>query len=184
MPYELAGIIDVEVRKAMTSMSTTSLVLKLDGLGRVRTPVTRREELLAEFARSGLSGARFATLAGVNYQTFMSWVHKQNRRSGRTVSARPCAGGCWGKSVRTARSSTFLHRPSGSVLHRGAHDAQEVRVRNPSPVAMTLKTEGMSQKQFVPRDARIFSDRFRCEPYLQHFEMPFLPQALGLAWSR
>ncbi|WP_265593068.1 hypothetical protein [Verrucomicrobium sp. BvORR034] len=68
-------------------MSTTSLVLKQDGLGRVRTPAARREELLAEFSRSGLSGARFATLAGVNYQTFMSWVHKQNRRSGRAVSA-------------------------------------------------------------------------------------------------
>jgi hypothetical protein len=71
----------------MTSMSTTSLVLKQDGLGRVRTPAARREELLEEFARSGLSGARFATLAGVRYQTFMGWVHKQNRRPGRAVSA-------------------------------------------------------------------------------------------------
>lgn len=68
-------------------MSTTSLVLKQDGRGRVRTPAARREELLAEFARSGLSGARFAALVGVHYQTFMGWVHQQNRRSGRAVSA-------------------------------------------------------------------------------------------------
>jgi hypothetical protein len=47
----------------MTSMSTTSLVLKQDGLGRVQTPAARRDELLAEFARRGLSGARFAALA-------------------------------------------------------------------------------------------------------------------------
>jgi hypothetical protein len=35
---------------------------KQDGLGRVCTPATRREELLAEFARSGLSGARFTSV--------------------------------------------------------------------------------------------------------------------------
>jgi hypothetical protein len=70
-------------------MNTTSLVLKQDGLGRVRTPAARREELLAEFARSGLSGARFAALAGVHYQTFMGWVHKQNRPSGRVASVAP-----------------------------------------------------------------------------------------------
>ncbi|WP_265595800.1 hypothetical protein [Verrucomicrobium sp. BvORR106] len=68
-------------------MTTTSLVLKQGGLGCVRTPAARREALLAEFARSGLSGARFATLAGVNYQTFMGWEHQQNRGSGKAVSA-------------------------------------------------------------------------------------------------
>jgi hypothetical protein len=76
----------------MTSMSTTSLVLKQDGLGRVHTPAARREELLAEFARSGLSGARFAALAGVHYQTFMGWVHKQSRHSGTVASIPPLTG--------------------------------------------------------------------------------------------
>jgi transposase-like protein len=63
----------------MTSMNTTSLVLKQDRRGRVRTPAARREELLAEFARSGLSGARFAAMVGVRYQTFMGWVHQQRQ---------------------------------------------------------------------------------------------------------
>ena len=67
-------------------MSSTSLVLKQDGLGRVRTPVVRREELLAEFARSGLSAARFAALAGVHYQTFISWVRKQRLSQDATSS--------------------------------------------------------------------------------------------------
>lgn len=35
---------------------------KQDGLGRVCTPATRREQLLAEFARSGLRGARFTSV--------------------------------------------------------------------------------------------------------------------------
>lgn len=54
----------------------TSLVLKRDGRGRVRTPRAQREALLIEFDRSGLSAARFAALAGVKYQTFCHWVQK------------------------------------------------------------------------------------------------------------
>jgi hypothetical protein len=34
-------------------------ILKTDARGRVATPVARREELLDEFERSGLSGAEF-----------------------------------------------------------------------------------------------------------------------------
>jgi hypothetical protein len=35
-------------------------VLKQDGLGRVKTPAARREQLLDEFEQSGLSGTKFA----------------------------------------------------------------------------------------------------------------------------
>jgi len=52
-------------------------VLKSDSLSRVRTPPARREEILAEFERSGLSGARFAKLHGISYQTFMAWRRKR-----------------------------------------------------------------------------------------------------------
>lgn len=54
-------------------------LLKTDALARVRTPVSRREEILAEFDRSGLSGARFAKLHGIKYQTFMAWTRKRRR---------------------------------------------------------------------------------------------------------
>jgi len=57
-------------------MDTTSIVLKRDGLGRVCTPVERREALVAEFQCSGLSAARFAQLAGVRYNTFWTWLKK------------------------------------------------------------------------------------------------------------
>ena len=55
-------------------------LLRTDALGRLRTPPGRREELLDEFDRSGLSGAKFAELAGVRYSTFASWVQKRRRR--------------------------------------------------------------------------------------------------------
>lgn len=54
----------------------TSLVLKTDGRGRVRTPLAQREALVAEFERSGVSAARFAAMAGIKYQTFCHWVQK------------------------------------------------------------------------------------------------------------
>lgn len=62
-------------------MDTTTLVLKTDSRGRVRTPPERRAALLAEFARSGLSATRFAALVGVRHQTFATWVQEHRRRS-------------------------------------------------------------------------------------------------------
>ena len=52
-------------------------VLKMDTAGRVRVSRERREQLLREFATSGISARRFAQLAGVNPVTFYSWVQKQ-----------------------------------------------------------------------------------------------------------
>jgi len=55
------------------------VVLKTDVLGRVRTPLQRRHSLLEEFERSGLSGAKFAALAGIKYSTFANWLQKRRR---------------------------------------------------------------------------------------------------------
>jgi len=49
-------------------------VLKRDALGRVRTPRVRREALVEEFARSGVSAQKFAALVGVNDQTLVVCV--------------------------------------------------------------------------------------------------------------
>lgn len=47
--------------------------LKIDRRGRVRSTVAQRQAVLAEFERSGLSGPQFARVAGIAYQTFVSW---------------------------------------------------------------------------------------------------------------
>jgi hypothetical protein len=54
-------------------------VLKTDTLGRVKTPLERREQLLDEFERSGLTGMKFAALVGIKYPTFASWLAKRRR---------------------------------------------------------------------------------------------------------
>ena len=66
----------------MTNTTLPDEVLKTDVLGRVRTPMERRVALLEEFARSGVSGKKFAALVGVNYQTFASWVQQRRKARG------------------------------------------------------------------------------------------------------
>jgi len=61
----------------MTSTNGTNEILKQDSRGRVRVPKERRETLLAEFERSGMSGAAFARMAGIKYQTFANWRHQR-----------------------------------------------------------------------------------------------------------
>jgi hypothetical protein len=69
-------------------------LLRQDVRGRVQTPVARREELLDEFDRGGLSGAKFAALVGVKYSTFASWVAKRKRaRGGRPGAKSPVRSG-------------------------------------------------------------------------------------------
>jgi hypothetical protein len=71
----------------MTSLISSGQILKSDGKGRVRTPKSRQEELLDEFERSGLSGAKFALLIGVKYSTFAAWVaHRYKLRQAQAPS--------------------------------------------------------------------------------------------------
>jgi hypothetical protein len=56
-------------------------IVKVDRIGRIKTPRERREALLAEFDRSGMSGQQFAKWAGIKYGTFITWVQKRRRKS-------------------------------------------------------------------------------------------------------
>jgi hypothetical protein len=63
-------------------------VLKTDVLGRMKTPAARREELLDEFERSGLSGKKFTELVGIKYPTFATWAQKRRRQRGAYPAAK------------------------------------------------------------------------------------------------
>jgi len=62
-----------------STSDSSGLILKTDSRGHVYTPIARREALLAEFDRSGLSGKQFARLSGVNYSTFQYWRQCRKR---------------------------------------------------------------------------------------------------------
>lgn len=61
-------------------------IMKQDRLGRVRTPRTKQEEILAEYDRSGMSGQQFAKYHGIKYQTFATWVQKRRKRESAGVA--------------------------------------------------------------------------------------------------
>ncbi len=63
----------------MTLTNESLELLKTDASGRVRTTPERREALLDEFERGGLSGMRFAARYGLKYPTFASWVARRRR---------------------------------------------------------------------------------------------------------
>jgi len=84
----------------MTSMSGELEIFKADrrGRGRVRVPLERREALMDEFEKSGVSGAEFARLAGIKYATFANWRQKR-RKGGGPGEESAGAGGAAGSAM-------------------------------------------------------------------------------------
>ena len=66
----------------MTVMEPGSEILKVDEVGRVQTPPEKREAMLAEYDRSGMTGAQFARFVGVRYSTLMYWLQKRRKEAG------------------------------------------------------------------------------------------------------
>lgn len=66
----------------MQNQNLAEEVLRRDALGRVSISKDKREALLDEFERSGLKGGPFAKMAGVNYQTFASWIQRRRHERG------------------------------------------------------------------------------------------------------
>lgn len=69
----------------METQATTAEIVddgqRRDRRGRVSWPAQRREQLLDEYERSGLSQAAFARQAGVKYPTFAHWVQERRREA-------------------------------------------------------------------------------------------------------
>jgi transposase-like protein len=108
---------------------------------RVRVSRERREQLLREFATSGISARRFAQLAGVNPVTFYSWVQKQ-RASGTGAPVRSAG------SPVSFMEAVFASAPavsSGSeaplVVHLGGGARAEVASRQGVPLLAQLLVE-------------------------------------------
>lgn len=115
----------------METQTTTAEIVedgkRRDRRGRVSWPKQQREELLAEYERSGMSQAGFARHAGVRYPTFAHWVQEARREPRARVAQAPRAGGpCFAEvrlgpevsaPVRTPELSVSL---PGGLIARGA----------------------------------------------------------------
>jgi hypothetical protein len=71
----------------MHSEAIRDELLKVDRRGRVRVSAKRREALLDEFERCGVSAAAFAKAIGVRYQTFATWRQSRNKRRAATAES-------------------------------------------------------------------------------------------------
>jgi hypothetical protein len=94
------------------------VVIKADVLGRMRTSRKRREQLLDEFERRGLTGQKFAEVVGIKYQTFATWAQKWRRQRG-AYSA-----------VKTPKQLRWLEAVVGEA--QGSGD------KNPLPLVLEL----------------------------------------------
>src|ERR1700675_5219047 len=58
-------------------------ILSQDARGRVLVSRERRESLLEEYDRSGMSGVKFAQYVGIKYSTLAYWLQSRRRHRGR-----------------------------------------------------------------------------------------------------
>ncbi|HTR41475.1 MAG TPA: hypothetical protein VMH87_07645 [Pseudomonadales bacterium] len=112
----------------MTDMiKADDVVLKADKLGRVQTPAARREQVLDEFERSGLSGKKFAALVGIKYPTLATWASKRRRERGMPPVVKRSKSVRWLEAVvepnRGDKSPLVLELPGGAKIE--IKDAQQ-----------------------------------------------------------
>lgn len=107
-------------------MNKEAIVLKSDGAGRVQTPVARQVELVREFERSGLSGPRFAELAGVRYQTFATWRRRHGAQGPAREQCRPVFLEVTAAQPAIAAATLELTLPGGA--RATLHDAGQVQL--------------------------------------------------------
>ena len=121
----------------MTFMTQDEKLMTTDTKGRVRVPVERREALLDEFERSGLSGMKFARLAGVKYPTFALWVQKRRK-------AREAARGEGSTARPVAFAEAVVERSAGVMIGAAGLTIDlpgGARVQVHSPLQLQLAAE-------------------------------------------
>ncbi|MGA3282904.1 MAG: IS66 family insertion sequence element accessory protein TnpB [Verrucomicrobiota bacterium] len=103
-----------------TTLGDETTILKTDVLGRVKTPPTRREQLLDEFERSGLTGQKFAEVVGIKYPTFATWAQKRRRARGAYRAVKRPKQLRWLEAVvepeRGDKSPLVLELPGGAEV--------------------------------------------------------------------
>ena len=107
-------------------------IVKRDAAGRVRTPVERREALLAEYDRSGMSGQKFAEWAGIKYTTFANWLQQRRKRRQERVpaEANPDDAVQWVEAVmgqNPPRKVAERPGPAGLIVHGPGGVWMEIR---------------------------------------------------------
>src|SRR5260370_2344714 len=98
-------------------------IMSQDAQGRVLVSRERRESLLEEYDRSGMSGVKFAQYVGIKYSTLAYWLQSRRRhrqreklliKAGADTGAGESTGG-WIEAVIVIHSS--VRRWKGGEMH-------------------------------------------------------------------
>lgn len=113
----------------IASMSKEAIILKSDAGGRVLVPLEQQVELVREYERSGLSGPKFAEIAGVKYQTFAAWRRRHGTlpptRQPGAPSVQPPAAASWLEAtVEPAGETSIVVRLPGGATMELSHPGQ------------------------------------------------------------
>lgn len=123
----------------MTSLTKVdgSSIIKTDEIGRRHTPATRREELLDEFERSGLSGPKFAALTGIKYSTFAAWASRRRKQqdTGSQAPLKPADSVRWLEALVDPGPSAVA---AGVVLRLPGHVSLELTQPNQASLIASL----------------------------------------------
>jgi hypothetical protein len=139
--------------------STTSqepTVLRTGDRGRARVPAERREELLREFDRSGISAMKFAPLAGVKYATLANWLQKRRKAQAAQAQA-GVDGGQIPAAVRPVRLFEAFAEPerkfalSGACLTVEFPGGARVAVESPAQLPMVAELLALAAQNPRPR---------------------------------
>ena len=123
-------------------------ILSQDARGRVLVSRERRDALLAEYDRSGMSGVRFAQYLGIKYTTLAHWIRSRRRQRQRErllmkAGADAEAGKSNGKWIEAVvdKNGSPVRVPSGALriyFAGGAYCQIGNRARCPSEARPTL----------------------------------------------
>src|SRR5271154_3439415 len=123
----------------MTDMQESDgAILKTDTKGRVQTPATRRESLLDEFERSGLSASKFAALVGIKYQTFAAWAARRRKSAKTKASGKPVDPVRWLEAVVHEAQAPVHHKTSVVILRLPGGTQLELTDSKQAPLAAAL----------------------------------------------
>jgi len=122
----------------MTDQESDGTILKTDTQGRVQTPAARREGLLDEFERSGLSASKFAALVGIKYQTFAAWAARRRKHTTTKSPAKPVDPVRWLEAVVQEAQAPVTPKTSMVVLRLPGGAQLELADLKQVPLAAAL----------------------------------------------
>jgi hypothetical protein len=107
-----------------------------DTRGRRRIGRVERQRYLEEFDRSGLTQRAFAKQEGLNYYTFISWLHGRRREQ---AGESTCGDALFQEVQVGLPGGSFAQRPSTGALEAVLPSGLVVRGADPRDVAELVR---------------------------------------------